>query len=344
MSRMITGPTSFVVEDYAPGLTIDFADPPRTTDLDRLREGVDLEPWRGLDTEALLGRADALCRELDVAERPGDLVASVRRFTGASDPTEALARAAAALGEVPDEATPFDHLRAILDTTGVLSRPDHHAVRVRCHDPAAPSRLDAGHTHFGYVLDGDALTLTLDDGRRYPLYPRTTFCVPEPGAVEGAGRVLVLSRLGFRGAFTLGGPVEPWGRLRYIDGCTDTVLVPPVKLGDPCLNALYFPAHTEQTQHTHPSLRAGVVIDGRGVCKTPGGDHALAPGKVFLLPPECWHAFHTADGDRDRAALTVLAFHPDSDFGPTDDDHPMLNRTYVRFLHRLRSAARSARA
>jgi hypothetical protein len=37
----------------------------------------------------------------------------------------------------------------------------------------------------------------------------------------------------------------------------------------------------------------------------------------------------------------VLAFHPDSDFGPTDEDHPMLNRTYFYFLHRLRSALRT---
>ena len=30
-----------------------------------------------------------------------------------------------------------------------------------------------------------------------------------------------------------GGPVEPKGRLRYIDGCSDTVLASPPRLGDP---------------------------------------------------------------------------------------------------------------
>ena len=27
--------------------------------------------------------------------------------------------------------------------------------------------------------------------------------------------------------------------------------------------------------------------------------------------------------------MCVIAYHPDSDFGPTDDDHPMVNRTIV---------------
>jgi hypothetical protein len=27
--------------------------------------------------------------------------------------------------------------------------------------------------------------------------------------------------------------------------------------------------------------------------------------------------------------MDVIAWHPDSDFGPEDDDHPMVNRTIV---------------
>jgi hypothetical protein len=27
--------------------------------------------------------------------------------------------------------------------------------------------------------------------------------------------------------------------------------------------------------------------------------------------------------------MDVIAFHPDSDWGPTDEKHPMLNRTYL---------------
>jgi hypothetical protein len=26
--------------------------------------------------------------------------------------------------------------------------------------------------------------------------------------------------------------------------------------------------------------------------------------------------------------LDVIAYHPDTDFGPTDDNHPMINRTW----------------
>ena len=65
--------------------------------------------------------------------------------------------------------------------------------------------------------------------------------------------------------FHLGFLEEGEGRLKYIDGCTDSLLISPVKRGMPCLNHLHFPKHTEQTFHTHPSYRAGIVAYGSGV-------------------------------------------------------------------------------
>ena len=58
-----------------------------------------------------------------------------------------------------------------------------------------------------------------------------------------------------------------------------------------------------------------------------GGDvrAPLEPGTIFVIPSDAPHAFETADGD----ALDVIAFHPDSDFGPTPTNHPMVNRTIV---------------
>lgn len=137
-----------------------------------------------------------------------------------------------------------------------------------------------------------------------------------------------------------GGPIEREGRLKYIDGCTDSLLLSPVKLGDPCLNHLHFPAGIDQTQHTHPSHRIGIVADGYGECITPFGNLPLTKGMIFVIKewdgetydtgldgktyPIGIHAFKTFDKNMD-----VIAFHPDSDFGSTDDDHPMINRTIV---------------
>jgi quercetin dioxygenase-like cupin family protein len=339
-SRVIESPTHFVVEDYAPGLTVDFRTPPERTDLDRLRERVQVDEWRALSFEQQLERADALCCDLGIAEQPGDFVASLQQFAGEDDVRRSLSITARAIAtESGDDG--LDMIGAVLKRTGVLQRAQHYPVRLYCHNPELETPLEADASHFGYVLDGE-VKLELDDGRSYPLYPHSTFCAPGPARIRGAGRVEVLTSFGHQAPLSLGGPVEAWGRLRYIDGCTDTVLVPPTKLGDPCYNALYFPPHTKQTQHTHPSLRAGIVVGGRGICRTPSGDHPLEPGRIFLLPPECWHAFHTDScGEDEQAALTVIAFHPDSDFGPTDENHPMLNRTYFRLLHRLRSTVRS---
>ncbi len=148
--------------------------------------------------------------------------------------------------------------------------------------------------------------------------------IPGPGRLSGTGQALLITQFSHRGFFHLGGPIEETGRLRYIDGCTDSLLIPPVRWGDPCLNLLHIPPHTKQTQHTHPSFRAGVIVSGRGKCITPDGDHPLEPGLAFVIPEEGLHSFHTQD-----EALRVIAFHPDSDFGPTDETHPMINRTII---------------
>lgn len=147
-------------------------------------------------------------------------------------------------------------------------------------------------------------------------------------------------KMKYNAMFLLGGPIQSEGRLNYIDGCTDSLLIPPIKLGNPCLNHLHFPSGIDQTQHTHPSHRIGIVAKGSGMCKTPFGELPLESGMIFIIKqwdgksfakgldgkeyPCGQHAFQTFEGSMD-----VIAFHPDSDFGPTDEVHPMINRTIV---------------
>ena len=109
------------------------------------------------------------------------------------------------------------------------------------------------------------------------------------------GSGLVITRAGYRGFFHVGGPVEETGRLRYIDGCTDSLLIPPVLLGDPCLNLLHIPPGTRQSAHTHPSVRVGLIVSGRGECVTPDCHYPLSPGVAFVIPPDSRHSFHTHD-------------------------------------------------
>lgn len=139
----------------------------------------------------------------------------------------------------------------------------------------------------------------------------------------------------------VGGPVEVKGRLKYIDGCTDSLLINPIKMGDPCLNHLHFPSNISQTPHTHPSHRIGIVARGKGECVTPFGNLPLIKGMIFVIKEwdgktykegldgkeyeEGTHCFFTKEQGMD-----VIAFHPDSDFGATDINHPMINRTIVK--------------
>ncbi len=157
----------------------------------------------------------------------------------------------------------------------------------------------------------------------FPLASGMYFAAPGAAQLRG-GSGLVITAQQYRGFFHIGGPIEATGRLRYIDGCTDSLLIPPVTLGDPCLNLLHIPPGTHQSEHTHPSVRVGLIVGGFGECVTPGGRFPLQPGLAFVIPEETLHSFHTSTD-----SLLVIAYHPDSDFGPTHERHPMINRTIL---------------
>lgn len=180
---------------------------------------------------------------------------------------------------------------------------------------------------FGYIVRGTATLWdeeSPDEGFELP--DRRWFALPDGVRLRLSDdtRVVVAQRAGFRGLRAWGGPIESAGRLRYIDRCSDTLLMCPPLLGDPCLNHLHFPPGIEQTEHSHPSTRAGVVARGFGWCETPAGLSELRPGVVFYIPSFGRHRFVTAGQTMD-----VIAYHPDSDWGPTDQNHPMINRTWI---------------
>jgi quercetin dioxygenase-like cupin family protein len=150
------------------------------------------------------------------------------------------------------------------------------------------------------------------------------YAVAPGGARLEGGLGLIIHTPAYRGLLQIGGPLEGAGRLRYIDGCSDTLLVCAALVGEPCLNHLHLPPGIAQTEHTHPSERIGIILRGRGVCRTPGREVELRPGMFWHIPTGCRHSFHTQ-----AESLDVIAWHPDSDFGPSHDAHPMVNRTIV---------------
>lgn len=182
--------------------------------------------------------------------------------------------------------------------------------------------LPAAATAYGMVTAGQAQLSDAEAGP-FALRQGMFFVLPNGGQVNG-GSGLVITLSGYQGLRQIGGPLEAAGRLRYIDGCSDTLLICPPRLGDPCLNHLHIPPHTDQTPHTHPSVRIGVILRGTGECRTPDGVYPLQPGMGWYIPTGCLHSFFTRD-----ESLDVIAWHPDSDFGPRDDDHPMINRTVI---------------
>lgn len=207
----------------------------------------------------------------------------------------------------------------------VFSAP--HATLIAGHNPdwnLLGSMAEPG-GFMGFVLDGENAVLRRN-GRSYGLEPGDYFAVNtgDSSLSTPGGRILLVYQAGADLPFQLGGPVENMGRLRYIDGCTDSLLIPPWRLGEPCLNLLHIPPGVEQTMHTHPSDRIGVVVSGRGQCVTPEGTTELERGVLWRIPAEGLHRFRT-DGE----ALRIVAWHPSSEWGPTDETHPMLRSSLV---------------
>lgn len=180
-------------------------------------------------------------------------------------------------------------------------------------------------TYFGIVREGE-VKLIREGLPEVGLARGMYFSATGSMTLKGDGQVMLVERLGYRGLFTVGGPIEDEGRLVYVDDCSVSQLIPPVRLGDPTFQMLVFPPGVNQTQHIHPTLRFGMVLRGHGTCHLPNGiNHDLRPGITFLLEERFPHCFSTTS-----ESMTVIAYHPDSDVGPTDHEHPMLSRTYIR--------------
>ena len=212
-----------------------------------------------------------------------------------------------------------------------------------------------GCSYYGYVYSGVCMvyksglpSVYLSEGM---FFSGTDFDWFGKQGAEGSGltgKMILIEVLHTKGvypetsykAMDMFGVTETTGRLNYIDGCTDSLLIAPVKLGDPCLNFLHYPEKIDQTPHTHPSHRIGIVANGSGLCKTPFGNVPLKKNMIFIIRewdgvkygtgedgneyPAGTHSFMTFDEQ-----MSVIAFHPDSDFGATDVNHPMINRTIV---------------
>jgi len=115
------------------------------------------------------------------------------------------------------------------------------------------------------------------------------------------------------------------GNLSYMDGGTNTTAINPGRLGDPVINYVYFPAGMQQTLHTHPSHRVGMVLKGHGLVELDNGEFPLQQGDVFFMQRNVLHNFKCPYGEE----VVLFVFAPDSGTGPTDEVNPLKIRTYV---------------
>ena len=96
-------------------------------------------------------------------------------------------------------------------------------------------------TMFGFVTQG---TFEITSGNQTWLVQEGNFMslktIFSVNPLKNNSKMFAIIRYGYRG-IDLVGKVESTGRLSYIDGCTDTLLISPPRKGDACLNHLHFP-------------------------------------------------------------------------------------------------------
>jgi hypothetical protein len=182
-------------------------------------------------------------------------------------------------------------------------------------------------TIFGYSIGTGSYTY---NNQIFPILEYSFFSLPvfsdtKNTSFDIKGTLVLFVRHGFIGQTIFLGLSEKMGRLSYVDGCSDSLLVFPPRLGDASLNLLYLPENISQTEHTHPTLRFGLVVDGHGTAQTKNAEYPLKKGDAFVISEHELHRFKTKD-----SFLRVVAFHPDGDFGPTDNNHSMINRSYFK--------------
>lgn len=178
-------------------------------------------------------------------------------------------------------------------------------------------------TIYGYAF-GEGRILIGD--KEYFIKNQNYFSFPvrdEKVVISTPSLIFTVVRLGFLGQQVVG-LAENIGRLSHIDGSSNTLLVYPPRSGNPSLNFLYLPLNIEQDFHSFPTLRMGCVVNGKGYATLKGEEKELSPGSIFCLEPQELHRFRTENSD-----MRIIAYQPDSDWGPADENHTTLNKTYL---------------
>lgn len=198
---------------------------------------------------------------------------------------------------------------------------DRGALVVRAWSKSA-KQLGAGLVHFGVVQTGRA---TLKRNRQELLIPSEHyFRTSGPSNISGGLGLLISMATAQERSLKIG-EIPQRGYLEYKPGGRMAAICPPDVRGDPNLNMLEMdPTIRDQDDHFHPSVRVNIVITGSVTCFTHNAPpRELFPGDVIVLHPKQHHRFVAGD-----QGMRFVAFHPDSNYGPTRDDNPMLNNTF----------------
>lgn len=164
--------------------------------------------------------------------------------------------------------------------------------------------------------------------------PRDSFWYIDGNAVRTASNEIVESAVfgvmiyGYT-PFNRTCEINTWTTLPYVNGCSTTELLPPIRKGDPTFQLLYIPPHSaEQVHHIHSTARIVYVWkgSGRSIIGQSGKYKIvdLKEGTVLLLNKMIPHHFET-----DSEELVVLPLHIFSSVGKSELDHPMFNGTHL---------------
>lgn len=150
------------------------------------------------------------------------------------------------------------------------------------------------------------------------------FRAPSVEVVHGAG--ILMQKTGFDAQTLIGGPDDGRGRLRWINGVRYSLLVPPMKSGDPCLELISFPRNHFGSLITFAFPFIAVVRDGEGEIQTEDRNYRVEWGNQISIPPNYPHRYVTTP----RAPLQLVVFQTVTGESFDDGRNPLVEATIYK--------------
>lgn len=167
-------------------------------------------------------------------------------------------------------------------------------------------------SYYGYVFEGSVTIKYKKED--FTVKKGMYFSLPKELNIQGEGKAFIIEHYDHSCFFQIGGPVEEKGRIECEYNRSNSLLIAPTELHQPCLNLLQIHKNQENLPfHTHQEYRIGMVVEGFGYFATNDNRIPLEKGEIFILPA---NLAHRLEAPKNSENFLIISYHPKSQVNP----------------------------